>query len=184
LTAIETSGRTAMAELRHLLGLMAPADDRLHPQPGLADLDTLVDAVRAAGQPVTVHHVQRELPPGVDLTAYRVVQEGLTNALRYAPGAATTVDIRDDAEDLVVEVGNAAASGFHGSAGAGRGLIGLRERLRLLDGTLETRDSLGGGFRLTARIPAALEQSAPAAALSPSPAPPGAGESTGQAARS
>jgi signal transduction histidine kinase len=154
LTAIEASGREAMAELRHLLGLMAPADDRLHPQPGLADLDTLVGAVRAAGQPVTLKWESTEVPHGVDLTAYRIVQEGLTNALRYAPGAATAVDIRRDGDDLIVEVSNDAAQKAPTGNGAGRGLIGLGERLRLHNGTLDAHRPLAGGFQLTARIPA------------------------------
>ncbi|GAA1737218.1 sensor histidine kinase [Luedemannella helvata] len=154
LGAIESSGREAMAELRQLLGLMAPADDQLRPQPGLADLDTLVDAVRAAGQPVTLRRDDVEVPPTVDLTAYRVVQEGLTNALRYAPGAATDVDIRLDDEVLVVEVRNTAAAPADPAVpGAGRGLLGLGERIRLHDGTLETHRTLSGGFHLTARIP-------------------------------
>ncbi|GAB4055239.1 sensor histidine kinase [Catellatospora paridis] len=154
LSAIEDSGRAAMAELRHLLGLMAPVDDRLHPQPGLRELDTLVDAVRAAGQPVTLHRDGADVPEGVDLTAYRVVQEGLTNALRHAPGARTAVDIRRDGVDLLVEVSNEVPTAEPGGPGAGRGLLGLRERLRLHDGTLQAGAAPGGGFRLTARIPA------------------------------
>ncbi|WP_157546510.1 sensor histidine kinase [Hamadaea tsunoensis] len=154
LSAIETSGRAAMAELRHLLGVLAPADERLRPQPGLADLDDLLGSVRAAGQPVTVVRDGSEVPAGVDLTAYRIVQEGLTNALRYAPGAPTAVAIRREGDDLVVEVTNEAGGGAPAGQGAGRGLIGLRERLRLHDGKLSARPAPGGGFRLTARIPA------------------------------
>ncbi|MEV0458718.1 sensor histidine kinase [Catellatospora methionotrophica] len=153
LSAIEDSGRAAMAELRHLLGLMAPVDDRLHPQPGLRELDTLVDAVRAAGQPVTLRRDGTDVPERVDLTAYRVVQEGLTNALRHAPGAPTAVDIRHQGGDLLVEVSNEIPTGEPGGPGAGRGLLGLRERLRLHDGTLQAGVAPGGGFRLTARIP-------------------------------
>lgn len=153
LSAIEDSGRAAMAELRHLLGLMAPADDRLHPQPGLRELDTLVDAVRAAGQPVTLRRDGVDVPEGVDLTAYRVVQEGLTNALRHAPGAPTAVEIRHDGRDLLVEVSNDVPTGEPGGPGAGRGLLGLRERLKLHDGTLHAGAAPGGGFRLTARFP-------------------------------
>ncbi|MBV1850591.1 sensor histidine kinase [Catellatospora tritici] len=155
LSAIEDSGRAAMAELRHLLGLMAPVDDRLHPQPGLRELDTLVDAVRAAGQPVTLRRDRADVPEGIDLTAYRVVQEGLTNALRHAPGAHTAVDIRRDGDDLLVEVSNEVPTAEPGGPGAGRGLLGLRERLRLHHGSLQAGAAPGGGFRLTARIPAA-----------------------------
>ncbi len=154
LGAIESSGREAMAELRHLLGLLAPADDQLHPQPGLSELDALVAKVRAAGQPVAVDREPGEFPPGVGLAAYRVVQEGLTNALRHAPGAATTVRLRRDGDALVVEVSNAPGGREPlAGKGAGRGLIGLGERVRLLDGTLDAGRSLTGGFRLLARIP-------------------------------
>jgi signal transduction histidine kinase len=155
LTAIESSGREAMGELRHLLGLVAPLDDRLHPQPGLGDLDALIDSVRAAGQPVTLRHEAGDAPRGLDLTAYRVIQEGLTNALRYAPGAATTVEVRRSDEDLIVEVRNEAPSADASTApiGTGSGLVGLAERVRLHDGTLEHGPRAGGGFRVRARMP-------------------------------
>lgn len=93
LTAIETSGRETMAELRHLLGVLTPGpnDDLLHPQPGLDQLDALIDKVRQAGLPVSARRTAAALPRGLDLTAYRVVQEALTNALRHAPGAPTNV---------------------------------------------------------------------------------------------
>jgi signal transduction histidine kinase len=163
LTAIESSGRETMAELRHLLGLLTPGpgDEMLHPQPGLEQLDQLITTVRQAGLPVTSRRTPVALPRGLDLTAYRVVQEALTNALRYAPGAATDVVVtassaKGDA-DLVIEVVNDApppgtaipASG----AGSGTGLLGLAERLRLYGGTLETGRRLGGGFRVLARLP-------------------------------
>jgi signal transduction histidine kinase len=154
LAAIESSGREAMRELRQLLGLVTPAEDRLHPQPGLADLDTLVESVRAAGQPVTLRRDPVRLSPGVDLTAYRVVQEGLTNALRYAPGAPTTVEIARDGAELLVEVRNEPAGApVTGRVGAGSGLVGLAERLRLHDGRLDAGPRLGGGYRLAARLP-------------------------------
>ncbi|HEY1486827.1 MAG TPA: histidine kinase [Micromonosporaceae bacterium] len=155
LASIEASGREAMGELRHLLGLVAPLDDRLHPQPGLDNLEALVDSVRAAGQPVTIRHESGAVPAGVDLTAYRVVQEGLTNAMRYAPGASTEVNLCREAGTLVVEVRNdaPAADAPRSALGSGAGLVGLAERLRLHDGTLDTGRRLGGGFRLTARIP-------------------------------
>ncbi len=157
LRAIENSGREAMGELRHLLGLVAPLDDRLHPQPGLDELDALVGAVRAAGQPVTVHRADGPMPAGVDLTAYRVIQEGLTNALRYAPGALTEIELRRDGDMLVVEVRNDRPPGEPGepTGGTGSGLIGLAERIRLHHGTLESGRRVGGGFRLVARIPTA-----------------------------
>jgi signal transduction histidine kinase len=168
LSAIEASGREAMTELRHLLGVLTPGpadDDLLHPQPGLDQLDTLVDNVRGAGQPVSVQRTPTALPRGVDLAAYRVIQEALTNALRYAPGARTDVVIAlttsevGDGEELVVEVTNdeapagSARVGAPGGAGTGSGLLGLAERLHLYQGTLETGRRLGGGVWLRARMP-------------------------------
>jgi signal transduction histidine kinase len=156
LRSIENSGREAMGELRHLLGLVAPLDDQWHPQPGLGELDALVGAVRAAGQPVTIHHDAGDVPKSVDLTAYRVIQEGLTNAIRYAPGAVTDIVLRRDREMLVVEVRNGRPTVPGGAvAGGGSGLVGLTERLRLHHGTLEWGPRVSGGFRLVARIPIA-----------------------------
>jgi signal transduction histidine kinase len=159
LSAIESSGRETMSELRHLLGLLTPtpADDMLHPQPGLDQLEALVDNVRRAGQPVSVRRTATGLPRGMDLTAYRVVQEALTNALRYAPGARTEIDIGTEPPDLVIEVTNdappAAAQDASAGSGSGSGLLGLAERLRLYGGTLETGRRVGGGFRVRARLP-------------------------------
>jgi signal transduction histidine kinase len=159
LTAIESSGRETMAELRHLLGLLTPGpgDEMLHPQPGLEQLDQLIATVRQAGLPVTSRRTPVELPRGLDLTAYRVVQEALTNALRYAPGATTDVAVTAGPQGLVIEVVNdAPPSGAPVPAvgrGSGTGLLGLAERLRLYGGTLETGRRLGGGFRVLARLP-------------------------------
>jgi signal transduction histidine kinase len=158
LAAIEASGRETMAELRHLLGALSPgpADaDLLRPQPGLDQLDALVANVRQAGQPVSVHRAPVDLPRGMDLAAYRVVQEGLTNALRYAPGARTRIDIAADPHRVVIEVTNdePPAEVEPPAAGSGSGLIGLAERLRLYDGELETGRRPGGGFRVRASMP-------------------------------
>ncbi len=172
LSAIEASGRETMTELRHLLGVLTPGptDDLLHPQPGLDQLDTLIESVRQAGQPISARRTPIDLPRGVDLTAYRVVQEALTNALRHAPGARTDIAITiqpstappsvasttDGRTDLVIEVTNDAAppgTPPSGGAGSGTGLLGLAERLRLYGGTLETGRRVGGGFRLRARMP-------------------------------
>jgi signal transduction histidine kinase len=174
--AVEASGREAMGELRHLLGLLAhepppfppgatsgaaPGPRQavdpmpLRPQPGLDQLDALVAAVRAAGQPVTARVTRIDLPGGVDLAAYRVVQEALTNALRYAPGARTEVVVDRDGDALVIEVTDdgTAAPVPPAGAGTGTGLIGLAERLGLYQGTLEAGRRVGGGFRVRARIP-------------------------------
>jgi signal transduction histidine kinase len=175
LSAIEASGRETMAELRHLLGVLTPGstdDELLHPQPGLDQLDALVESVRQAGQPVSARRTPVALPRGVDLAAYRVVQEALTNALRHAPGAPTDIAItiepstqppavastRDERTDLVIEVTNDAPPpdtppDAGGGAGSGTGLLGLAERLRLYGGTLETGRRVGGGFRVRARMP-------------------------------
>jgi signal transduction histidine kinase len=170
LSAIEASGRETMTELRHLLGVLAASDngaEDTQPQPGLQQLEALVRRVQQTGQPVTV---QRQdglaVPHGAGLTAYRVVQEALTNTLRYAPGAATQVVVRaEPPSSLVVEVLNdeprpgasAAHSAAHsaGRSGSRSGLLGLSERLRLYGGTLEARPRLGGGFRVRALIPLA-----------------------------
>jgi signal transduction histidine kinase len=159
LRAITDSGREAMGELRHLLGLLAPDsedDELLHPLPGLDQLDALVAKVRAAGQPVTIQHTAVGLPRAVDAAAYRVVQEALTNALRYAPGAPTTVVIRPDGDVLTIEVTDQGTSPPRPSTvGYGSGLLGLAERLRLYQGTLDAGRRVGGGFRVSGRIPLA-----------------------------
>ncbi len=159
--AIAQSGREAMGELRHLLGVLAPQDDgvesadELRPQPGLDQLGALIARTRAAGQPVTLAGaVPAALPHSVGLAAYRVVQEALTNALRYAPGAPTTVRVDADHDALCVEVTDEGAPGApQGLRGNESGLIGLRERLALYGATVQAGRRLGGGFRVAARIP-------------------------------
>ncbi|MEV0899121.1 histidine kinase [Actinoplanes sp. NPDC049802] len=154
LAAIENGGRETMAELRHLLGVLNPDAGLLEPQPGLESLESLVGGVRNAGQPVTLTCTVGALPHGLGLTVYRVVQEALTNAMRHAPGAATTVTLSSGNATLFVEVVN--APGKHsGEPGGGTGLLGLAERLRVYDGTLETGECPDGGFRVAARIPLA-----------------------------
>jgi signal transduction histidine kinase len=180
LLAVEASGRTALVELQHLLGLLSPVegmqaqtdagepDAPLQPQPGLDLLESLVDRVAAAGLPVelTVTGQPRTLPPGLDLTAYRVVQEALTNAMKHAGRAAAvvTLDYREDA--VVVDVsdnggrdhrpGRAASSARTspaGVAGSGRGLLGLRERLSLYGGEFDAGPRPAGGWRVRATLP-------------------------------
>lgn len=186
LLAVESSGRAAMAELRHLLGLLSPpgplAQDGtgaaaqpvsihdagpahgpadLHPQPGLAQLVPLIDRVRTAGLPVELDacSVPRDLPPGLDLAAYRVVQEALTNVIKHAGRPATSVRLTKHNGDLVIEVANArrpiAAAGPAPVSipGSGRGLLGLRERAGLYGGELAAGPSADGGWLVTARLP-------------------------------
>jgi signal transduction histidine kinase len=157
---VEASGRAAMSELRHVMGLLSASDDErpdgLEPQPGLEQLDALVERVRAAGMTVSVavSPPPGPLPPGVELTAYRVVQEGLTNTIKHASGAAASVTIGHDGDRLEIEVTDTGGEPGAGTrTGDGRGLIGLRERLAVYGGTLEAGPRIGGGYRIRARVP-------------------------------
>lgn len=154
LLAVEASGRTAMNELRNLLGLLCPSGDELRPQPGLGELDGLIHRVSGAGLPVELKVIGTPTPlsPGADLAAYRVVQEALTNVLRHAGKMETVVKVEWD-EQLVITVDN---DGPGSEARVpGRGLIGLRERLDLYGGTLEAGPRLGAspGWRVRAVLP-------------------------------
>ncbi len=162
LRAVEKTGRETMAELRTLLGALgddaadAGADGGgLAPQPGLDRLDELVARVRDAGLPVTLETsgATRPLAPSVDVTAYRIVQEALTNALRYAAHAATLVQIAYEAAQLRIEVLDAGPGHAAPSQGAGAGLAGLRERATLAGGQLEAGPRLGGGWAVRAWLP-------------------------------
>jgi signal transduction histidine kinase len=160
LLAVEASGRTAMTELRNLLGLLCPAQDDeatrgLRPQPGLAGVRVLADRVSAAGLEVnlTVTGTPVPLPPGPDLAAYRVVQEGLTNVIRHAGEAGVDVLIEWGA-GLTITVSDDGPNDRHSGGGRpGRGLAGLRERLALYGGTLDAGPREGNGWRLRAVIP-------------------------------
>ena len=156
LEAVEATGREALAEMRRMVGMLrsAEADDGLAPPSGLDQLDRLVEKFRSAGLPVsvTVTGTSQDLAPGLDLTAYRLVQEGLTNTLRHAhhPRRAEvaidyqsnelTLAVRDDGEPTVI-----------GATGAG--LLGLRERVSVYGGSLVTRARPEGGFELVATLP-------------------------------
>jgi signal transduction histidine kinase len=159
LLAVEATGREALSELRRLLGLLteAEATPALAPQPGLDQLDRLVSRVSQAGLRVQVEVTgePRALPAGVDLTAYRVLQEALTNALRYAPGAQTRVQVAYDDEALVLDVVNdRSADARNGvQAGAGRGLIGMQQRVAVYGGELSAGRTEAGGFAVHARLP-------------------------------
>ncbi len=161
LLAVEAGGRAAMAELRHVMDLLAATDqeksDILEPQPGLAQLDALVARVRAAGTPVSVEVSlpPQPLPPGVDLAAYRVVQEALTNTMKHARGAEATLSIGYTDTSLRIEVADTGGSkGSPPVESNGRGHLGLRERLAVYGGELTAGPTgAGGGYRVTARIP-------------------------------
>jgi signal transduction histidine kinase len=158
LRQIEASGRTGLAEMRRLLEVLKAEEDgnRRAPQPGLARLRELLDAMRASGLPVeaVVEGTPRPLPPGVDLSAYRIVQEALTNALRHAGGASARVIVRYEPDAVELEIGDDG----HGppedpEASGGHGLIGMRERVQLFGGELEAGPRPGGGFLVRARLP-------------------------------
>ena len=158
LRRIEQSGREALTELRRLLGILREGDDQgpLVPQPGLADLDTLLDGVRGAGLMVElqVEGPERTLPRGVDLSAYRIVQEALTNALRHAGPATAHVSVRYGSESLELEVVDDGHGGGAGNGvGRGHGLVGMRERVALYGGDLEAGPQDGVGFLVRARLP-------------------------------
>ncbi|TVT47090.1 sensor histidine kinase, partial [Amycolatopsis rhizosphaerae] len=169
LRAVEAAGRDTMTELRHLLGVLAPSaagedEEDLTPQPGLGRLSPLIDRIAFAGLPVEVRisGEPRPLPSGVDLTAYRIVQEALTNALKHGDGAQAEVTVRYGERHLRIEVTNTGPSvlsggrpGPRGAPGDGRGLLGLRQRVAVFGGDLDARRRLGGGYRVRARIPLA-----------------------------
>ncbi|MGN9841452.1 sensor histidine kinase [Nonomuraea sp. H19] len=152
-------GREALADLRDVLGVLRSpeADAVLQPPPTLSDLDRLLDQSRALGITVTRHDEgeARTVEPTVERTAYRVIQEALTNVHKHAGDAGTDVRIRYGPGELEVEVRNQApGSPPERLPGAGWGLVGLRERVELLGGTLRTSAQDGGGFLVRARIPA------------------------------
>ena len=158
LLAVEASGRTAMSELRHLLGLLAPGggeeEDLLVPQPGAARVPALVERVRAAGLSVELSVTRaRDLPPGVDLAAYRVVQEALTNVIKHAGTSHAAVVLEYRPDDLLITVTDDGRPAPGPGGPGGRGLIGLRERVGLYGGELDAGPRPGGGWRVRARIP-------------------------------
>ena len=167
--AVEEAGRQALDELRHLLGVLRPETDHdgLGPQPGLADLPRLVEQTRGAGLDVSVatDGVVAELPARVDLFAYRIVQEALTNVLKHAgPGARTEVRLGTDRRGVVIEVlddGRGATvlprPDLNDPGARGHGIVGMRERARLLGGTLDARPRPGGGFSVVAHLPTGSE---------------------------
>ena len=154
LVRIEETGRDAMGEMRRLVGLLKADDPSLVPQPGLASLDVLCAKVRDAGLPVEVRVVGDALvlPPGLDLTAYRIVQEALTNALKYAGPARACVTLTWSDCELVIEVTNDGESREQGEA-AGFGQAGMRERLALYGGRLSSGPGPSGGYAVRAVLP-------------------------------
>ncbi len=154
LEAIESTGRSALAELRRLLGVVRGDGAEFAPQPGLDGLDELVAQVRSAGLAVaiSVEGAPRPLPAGIDLSAYRVVQEALTNTLKHAHASRADVALRYGEDTLDVEVRDD-GSGNGNGGGSGSGLIGMRERVVAFGGSLSTGPGAGGGFTVSARFP-------------------------------
>lgn len=156
LDAVKRTAREALTEMRHLLGLLREDSDQpdRHPLPGLSSLETLVDQVRAAGLHVEleVHGRDEPLPGGADLSAYRVVQEALTNTLKHA--GATRVDVRVEhrSDRVAITVQDDGTPGAVAGTD-GRGLVGMRERATLHDGTLEAGPRPGGGYRVHLELP-------------------------------
>ena len=155
LAAIETTGRDALGELRRLLGVAGDGSAALAPQPGLSHLEALVDQVRAAGLAVelAIDGETDDVPVGVELSVYRVVQEALTNTLRHAFASRAWVFVRRRDTDLEVEVLDDGAGPSATAALDGRGLVGMRERVALFGGEIETGARAEGGFRVRARFP-------------------------------
>jgi signal transduction histidine kinase len=166
LAAVEATSRAALTELRRMLGVLRRDESQpaeLAPAPGVAALDSLVDRVRAAGFVVSLESTSTKtgtLSPSVQLSIYRIVQEALTNVVKHAGPAAVRVEIRDETDGLVLEVSDdgqgiasALEDGAEAVAQSHHGIIGMRERVELFDGSLWAGPCPGGGFRVVASFP-------------------------------
>jgi signal transduction histidine kinase len=154
--AVEETGRRALNELRRLLGVVADDEAEVVPQPSLDRLGELVDRVRAAGLAVELIEEGRpgNVPEGIGLSAYRIVQESLTNTLKHAFASHVTVRVRHSGDAVEVEVtDDGVGAALHGE---GRGLIGMRERVAFYGGELDAGTRAGGGYGVRARIPVAV----------------------------
>jgi signal transduction histidine kinase len=160
--AVEKAGRQALGELRHLLDVLRPEAeaDGLGPQPGLADVPRLVDQFKEAGVDVSLRmdRAQASLPAHVDLSAYRIVQEALTNVLKHAgPTARAEVRLRTNSHGVAIEVSDTGRSDTI-LPGSGRGIVGMRERALLLGGSLDAGPRPTGGFQVVAHLPIGEDQ--------------------------
>jgi signal transduction histidine kinase len=156
LQTIEQIGRSALTEMRRLVGMLrTDAADRLAPQPTLADLPTLMTQVREAGLPVEfrVDGEPRELPVGIELSAYRIVQEALTNALKHAGRAHAAVNVRYGPDSLELEIADDGAGTAADVPGGGHGLAGIRERVTLYGGKFDASARRDGGFAVRVLLP-------------------------------
>ncbi|MFL4909227.1 sensor histidine kinase [Streptomyces sp. MMS24-I2-30] len=159
LTSIAATARESLGEMRRLLGVLRSEETHgeLAPQPGLTQIGRLVEAMVRAGMPVEFAPCDAEVPEAVGLSAYRIVQEALANVVRHAPGAPTHVSVSQDGERLTVLVVNdpppELPAGPLEVGGTGHGLVGMRERVRLVGGTIDVGPLPDGGFRIAARLP-------------------------------
>ena len=156
LQAVEQAGRSALGEMRRLLGALRREGEEpeLTPQPGLSHLDVLLEHVRAAGLPVrlTVHGDPVALPEALDLSAYRIVQEGLTNALKHAQATQAEVIVTYEPAELRIVVRDV-GKGLSKGEGTGHGLAGIGERVKIYGGDMTAARANGGGFVLSTRLP-------------------------------
>ncbi|MFF2083741.1 sensor histidine kinase [Nocardia sp. NPDC058176] len=156
LTAIRTSAAAALGEMRRILGVLrADRESPTQPQPQLEEVDELVDRIRGAGRDITLlrHGTPAELPSGIAVSAYRIVQEALSNALRHAPGSAISVELHYRTEELRIEVHNGPGSTPATSCAGGHGLVGMRERVALWGGRFTAAPEPDGGYRVRAALP-------------------------------
>jgi signal transduction histidine kinase len=156
LLVVEKTGREAMAEMRRMVGVLRRPEEApaLAPQPSLEQVESLVEHTREAGLPVDlrIEGEPVQLPPGVDLTAYRLVQEALTNTMKHARASSAEVVVRYGDGDVELTISDDGVGGSDGDGG-GHGLVGMRERVAVYGGQLEAGPRADGGFRLRARLP-------------------------------
>jgi signal transduction histidine kinase len=154
--AVQETGRQALVEMKRLVGMLREADEEvgLAPQPRVTELDALAAKVAEAGLPVfvSISGAPRPLPLGLDLSAYRIVQEALTNALKHAGASRADVTLRYGDRELELEICDD-GSGAAAAGGTGHGLVGMRERAAVFGGSLEAGARAGGGFRVRALLP-------------------------------
>ncbi len=163
---IRASALAGLAELRRVLGVLRTGGLQTAPQPGLAELDALLDSARSGGLSITVTRsgAPVTLPEGVDLSAYRIVQEALSNAMRYAPGSHVRLHLDYRPEGLALEVRNDAPAvpvlvpGGDSAPGGGHGIVGMRERAAMLGGRLDAVPTEDGGFQVSAVLPVSHDQ--------------------------
>jgi signal transduction histidine kinase len=159
LATIEDTGRQTLAEMRRLLGMLRRSDDEIEmaPQPSIQHVERLVEQVREAGLPVTltVDGEPVPLPPGIDLSAYRIVQEALTNALKHAGPASARVTVSYGSDEIDLEIVDDGGGVPVNGDGGGHGLIGMRERATMLGGALDAGARSEGGYAVRARLPIA-----------------------------